>query len=483
MGKDPPLSRQSPVGACPALFFAIALLTAVTLGAVAPDTKIGARLAELCAHSKPGRFVTVLADLKVQVDLNELGKRMSAEGLSRRRRTERVREALASTAAREQDALGSRLEEWKRQDRVRSWRGVRIVNRLILEVRVDAVPELARAGVFSGLWDGERSRPLARRRTRRVGRWAGSEWPPEVRGRNWALDALRVGELWKNGLQGEGVVIGILDSGVDGTHPQLQPNRKKGDAWFDPFEGRPEAWDSSGHGTSVLSAAVSRNRDGYRIGAAPRASWVAALANPRGVFHPKFFTLAADWMLFEGRPDVLLMAFGFEPGECHDDLLPFVNAFRAAEIFCVFAAGNEGPAPGTDISPANYTGLYPGDGEAFAVGGLERDLSPYPGSGSGPAACGERVYPTVVAPAAALPVALKSRELRYDWIAGTSFAAGYGAGAAALCYQASPGILVGELEEVLVSSSRDLGPPGPDRRHGHGLLDLKGAVGRLPKEK
>ncbi len=446
--------------------------------------KLSPRLVELVETSPPERVVTVLADLPVQVDLETLGARMREGELLRGERAATVRAALLETAAREQAALEPLLAEWKGRGLVRSWRGVAIVNRLLIEARIDAIAELAASPALTRLADGERTRPLAGEirpvsLARAAAGRASSDSSREPGRTNWALDALGIPALWKKGSDGRGVVVGILDSGVDGTHPQLAGNRRAVDGWFDPAEGRAEPWDSAGHGTAVLGCAVAGNLDRRRIGVAPRATWVAALANPNGLFHLARFTEAADWMLFTGRPDVLIMAFGFEPGRCDDSLRPFVETFRAAEIFTVFAAGNEGPEPGTDISPANYAGLAPDGGSAFAVGGVERDLLAYPKGGAGPPICGERVYPTVAAPAGGLPILVASPRRRYDWHHGTSYATGYAAGVAALAYQARPGLLVEELEEALAGTARDLGPAGPDDRYGHGLLDAEAALESL----
>lgn len=445
------------------------------LAELSPQGKIGPRLTQLLEVYPSDRFVSVLADLPVQVDLAALGRDMTDAALSRAERGERVRQALSGVARRRQAALESTLSDWRARGLIRSWRGVRIVNRLILEAPVGAIRELAASPAVARLWDGERPRPI-QGAPRPVSLSAG-DWPQELRRRNWALEVLGVPRLWRQRRRGRGVVVGILDSGVDLGHPQLAPNWRRENGWFDPVEGRAEPWDSAGHGTAVLGCAVARNLEGYRIGVAPRAGWVAALANPKGLFHLRHFTEAADWMLFDARPDVLLMAFGFETGACDDSLRPFVEAFRAAQIFTVFAAGNEGPGPGADIAPANYSGLAPDGGAAFAVGGVERDLGLYPRSSTGPASCGERVYPTVVVPAGGLPILVASETKRYDWGQGTSYAAGYAAGVVALLHR--PELLVEELEAALTGTARDLAPAGVDDRHGHGLLDPAAALSRL----
>jgi subtilisin family serine protease len=68
----------------------------------------------------------------------------------------------------------------------------------------------------------------------------------------------------------------------------------------------------------------------------------------------------------------------------------------------------------------------------------------------------------------------------YSHASGTSMAAPYVSGAAALLWSARPGLTPDQVREALESSARDLGTPGRDPAFGHGLLHVRDALQRLP---
>ena len=73
--------------------------------------------------------------------------------------------------------------------------------------------------------------------------------------------------------QGQGIVVGSSDSGVDGSHPALASGYRGGDdSWFDPWNHTTFPVDHGGHGTHTLGTAVGREQ----IGVAPQSQWVAA---------------------------------------------------------------------------------------------------------------------------------------------------------------------------------------------------------------
>jgi len=290
--------------------------------------------------------------------------------------------------------------------------------------------------------------------------------------RSWAVDAVGAPSLWAEGLDGRGVVVAALDTGVEGTHEQLRGRRLPGPrGWFDPEGGSSEPYDLHGHGTSVLSQAVGGGVPERVVGIAPGARWAAGLANWNNQYSRVRMTLAADWVLRFARPDVLVNAWSHDEGPCPAFDLSFMRAWRAAEIFVVFPAGNAGPEPRTGEAPAQLPG-------AFAVGGLTRGGQPLRASSRGPSACGDQLFPSVAAPAAELPFAFPAGERAYVAGDGTSLAAAVVAGGAALLLQAVPELAVTDLEEILVESARDVPPEGPDTATGAGALDLAEALAR-----
>jgi len=409
----------------------------------------------------------VLVDFRAQVDLPRLGRDLARRTLSRRERRAAVVAALERLAARSQASLQPFLEGEQRAGRIRSWSGFAVVNRLLVEATPEGIAALARRPEVAAIVpETEPTAPALAA--------APPAAPPGKT--SWALAAIGAPAAWQRGLDGTGVVLGIIDSGATAIHEQLAAGFRGGeDSWLDPKGRSPAPRDTLiGHGTGVLSVAVGRNVAGVTLGVAPGARWIACAALPEGHYNNVLATACADWMLRMGRPDVLVIAWllpGLPAGSCDRALQPLVEAWRAAEILPVFAAGNHGPAPGTDRSPANYTGLYPGGRTALSVGGTGKDGAPWPGTSRGPSACGGADFPVLTAPAENLVAAFPITRSSYLQADGTSFAAGIAAGAAALLLQERPEASVVELEDALRGSAA--GPAG--------LLNVPAALALLDK--
>ncbi len=438
-----------------------------------PAAKLSPGLRRALASSRPDDKLPVMVDLATQLDLDSLGAALRRQGLGRLERRRVVVTALRRVAEQGQAPLRPVLERLKRRGAVDSYRGVAVVNRFIVVATAAGIRALAERGEVAAVI--EETAGGAEILAGGGGGGGGGVLRRAPRGRSsWALTAIGADRAWKQGLDGRGVVVGLIDAGASAAHEQLKGNFRGGDgAWYDPSGRAPTPRDgTTGHGTTLLSVAVGRNVRGLTVGVAPGARWVACAGVPGGRYDNIALTECADWMLDVAQPDVLLNAWVLPTPGCDRSLARIVDAWRAAEILPVFAAGNNGPAAPSDASPANY---------AFSVGGVTRRGTAYPRSGRGPNSCDASIYPSVVAPAEDVPAAFPLAGTTYIRANGTSVAAAVTAGAAALLLQRFPEASVSQLERALRAGARDLGPPGPDNTFGYGLLSVPGALAALAR--
>ncbi len=303
----------------------------------------------------------------------------------------------------------------------------------------------------------------------------------------WNLNAIRAPELWSQGIIGQGVVVANMDTGVDVQHPDLAARWRGGaNSWYDPYGEHPlTPYDENGHGTQSMGVMVGGDATGTTLGVAPGAKWIAVkVFNDAGNASNSVVHLGFQWLLdpdgdplTDDAPGVVNNSWSFQqwPGQCITEFLPDIQVLRAAGIAVVFAAGNTGPAPNSNVSPGNNT-------EGYSVGAVDSGLSIANFSGRGPSACDGGIFPRLVAPGVLVPTTgLSHGGVPVAVLAsGTSFAAPHVAGSMALLLSASPQATVAQLEGALVGSAQDLGAPGADNNYGNGLVDVVLANELLP---
>lgn len=442
---------------------------------IRPADKLSSDLRRELETSSSEQRLRVLVEFSLQLNLHALGTRLRVQGVGRLERRDSAVTALRRVAGLSEARLQPVLERLSRRGWLDSYRSLSIVNGLVVVATPRAIRELARQDAVASvaLETREGAAILAQpRATLRAATGAAS---------SWALGTIGAPTAWQRGLDGSGVVVGIIDAGASGVHEQLRGNYRGGRrSWHDAVGERSQPQDAmTGHGTQILSAAVGKNLAGRMLGVAPGAEWIACGGLPGGRYNNIAIFECADWMLNTGQPDVLINAWVLPDEGCDSRLQRIVNAWRAAEIFPVFAAGNDGPDPHTDRSPANYVELYPGAASALSVGGLAAPDSAFARSSRGPNSCDGSTYPAIVAPAFGVLAAFPLTESSYILSEGTSIAAGLVAGAAALLLQRHPKAAVNDLEEALRSSAIDLGPAGPDDVFGSGRIYLPAALDSL----
>jgi subtilisin family serine protease len=321
----------------------------------------------------------------------------------------------------------------------------------------------------------------------------GMEGPP-TQPVEWNIAQVRAPLVWSRyGVRGEGIVIGSIDSGVQYDHPALV-EQYRGNlgggvfdhnySWYDPAStcGSPpsEPCDSYWHGTATTGVAVGDDGGSNRIGVAPGARFIMAAVN----WSNSSLLAAMEWMLaptdlagHSPRPDLRphVVSNSWVTAGGTTLFQSAVQAWLAAGIFPVFAAGNSGPGCQTILSPADYP-------ESYAVGASCMDCAIASFSSRGPSVFGT-MKPDLTAPGASVRSCVPWGSYEAGlW--GTSFAAPHVTGTVALMLSLNPE-LIGNTELIrrhLDHSAIDVadlncgGDPGDNTVWGEGRLDAFAAA-------
>jgi subtilisin family serine protease len=300
--------------------------------------------------------------------------------------------------------------------------------------------------------------------------------------------------LWVEKPSGKGVRIGLIDTGIDLAHPDLEGSLACGHCWRDFVASRAQPYDDHGHGTHVAGILAAHGHwqlDPFQAywltgarGMAPEAKLVVAKAmDAQGEGSDARVAAALAWVLDpDGDPatpdgaDVVNLSLGIEAGPEGGPAQASVGSAskdaigRALRLGVpvVVSSGNDG------LPRVSEPGDLPGVVTVAAVdkeGGLAAFSNVGPGL--------DLVAPGVLV--SSYPWALDTADGvqdGYAGMAGTSMAAPVVAGTVALLLEASPALRAagpdrpGRVLDLLERTAR----PVHDARAGAGLLDAQAAL-------
>ncbi len=287
-----------------------------------------------------------------------------------------------------------------------------------------------------------------------------------VKGPTWGITRLKVDQLWAKGLTGDGILVGHLDTGVDGKHPAL----KGAIAQFAEFDELGERvpgakpHDTGEHGTHTAGTIAGRSVKGSQFGVAPGAKLASAIVIEGGNVIARILA-GMDWIVGEGAK-ILSMSLGLRG--FHEDFLPLMQAIRNRGILPVIAVGNEDA--GSSRSPGNYDIV-------LSVGaGDENDRVAEFSSSQKFARPVDPIVPDLVGPGVSILSSLPGG--KFGKLDGTSMATPHIAGLAAVLWQAKPGASVDEIENAIFGSCK-LPSKMEQSRANRGVPDAVGAHARL----
>lgn len=305
-------------------------------------------------------------------------------------------------------------------------------------------------------------------------------------GKQWGLAQIDAPAAWRVAT-GKGVVVAVIDLGVDGTHPDLRGRVLPG---LDLVNNAKNAWaDTDGHGTGVAGVVAAARGNGKGIvGVAPDAR---ILPVKIGDFQPdnNLTPRALRWAAAHGARVIVLSIetlAGVDvvaPAVLEAEVQEALDEVWAKGVVVVVAAGNNSEpicsAPASlrhavCVGAVDKRRLKPAFSSFDAAMG--HDYLVAPGGSDNPLGTDgveEHIWTTAVPGAGTVVTQDYWVQMR-----GTSFASPFVAGVAALLVQR--GLTNAQIVQRLEATATDLGTPGRDPVYGYGEVNAARALGVAP---
>ncbi len=284
----------------------------------------------------------------------------------------------------------------------------------------------------------------------------------------WGLQNIGAMTAHERGLMGEGVTIGIIDSGINRNHEDLDANRINGLNFHE--DGLPYDKDNFGHGTFVAGIIAAQTDNGVGLaGIAPNTTVMAYR-----VFSGRTTTMDtvvnALYRAVEDGCDIINMSLGTVNQS--NTLRTAVEWAQKQGVIVVAAAGNNGS------SVLQYPAAYP---DVIGVGSVDKDMrvstfsqrnSTVDVTAPGGGVLG---LDNIATDGYKLDLTSKSNM-------GTSFAAPVVSGMIALALGYDSDITEQGIRYLLESTVDDAGASGYDAEYGYGIVNVTAFVDELQRE-
>lgn len=270
----------------------------------------------------------------------------------------------------------------------------------------------------------------------------------------WHLPAVGAPAAWDLRAPGAEPIVAILDSGVDPDHPDLQARLLGASGWNE-WDDDADFADVTGHGTKVAGAAAAITGNGVGVASLAWGSWILPI-RVTDLAGAAYASTLADGLARAANAGARIanVSFGGVVGS--------LTVREAARLFVerggvvIAGAGNAGAAEPWADTPW-----------ILSVSATDELDALWSGSSTGS-------YVDLAAPGVRIRTTLDGGS--YSNATGTSYAGPVAAGVAALVLGVHPGLQPADVESILESTARDLGPAGWDPAFGRGRVDAAAAV-------
>jgi subtilisin len=250
----------------------------------------------------------------------------------------------------------------------------------------------------------------------------------------WGVSQIKAPLTW-NKADGQMVKIGVIDTGIDYSHPDLRHCIGHG---INLIHTSMPPLDDNGHGTHIAGTIAAAGTPQGIVGVAPKATIHAVKAFDRnGSAYVSDIIAGIDWCV-QNDLDIINMSFGMKTYNKSLELA-VKNAYRSG-IIIVASCGNDGRKAFID-----YPARFP---HVISVGATTRNNKVAPFSNRGRKidvyAPGEKIYSAWL-------------HGKYHELSGTSMATSHVSGVIALMLSAKPNLKPVQIKQILKKSSIALG--------------------------
>ncbi len=288
----------------------------------------------------------------------------------------------------------------------------------------------------------------------------------DLGGNNWGADLINAPEVWARGYTGQGVVVAVLDTGVDRNHADLSGNIWKNireiedngidddkngyvdDVWgWNTVDNNNNTIDRHGHGSHV-SGTIAGLRNGFGVtGIAYNAKIMPVkVLSDQGSGSDEGVARGIRYAADNGAKVINLSLGGDEFNQELKDAVQYASSKGA---IVVMAAGNKGDFTTIDSYPAAYATNW-----GIAVGAVDR----YNQQAYFSNRAGSNKLAYVTAPGVGVYSTVPNNG--YDSYEGTSMATPHVAGVIALMLSAKPSLTDAQVRRILTSTAEN--SPGPN---------------------
>jgi subtilisin len=280
---------------------------------------------------------------------------------------------------------------------------------------------------------------------------------PDVGGNNWGADLVKAPEAWAHGYTGKGVVVAVVDTGVDYNHEDLKNNiwtntkeiagnsiDDDGNGYIDDVYGwnfannNNNTQDNNGHGTHISGTIAGENNNYGVTGVAYDAKIMPVKAlNESGSGSSSSIVNGIRYAVDNGA-NVINLSLG--SNYSNRTLKSAVEYASSKGVIVVMAAGNDG-----DSSP-DYPARY-ANKSGIAVGAVDRNNKMPDFSNRS----GENEISYVTAPGVDIYSSVPGNQ--YGIHSGTSMATPHVAGVIALMLSANPNLTDAQVRQIVTETA------------------------------